>query len=414
MEPTSLNAHGKDGVLAAFRIRSFRFQWSADLLTSWAFEMETLILGWYVLVATDSVFLLTVFGSLQFGGTLLSPYIGTLADRISRRRLLIALRIAYGGCAWVLTALAVTDLLVTWHVFAVALVAGLLRPSDLVLRNALIADTVPQAQLTNAMGLSRTTMDSARIVGTLAGAGLFSVLGFGAAYVVVTAFYAASIALTTGVAAGTARRAGGAWSELQLGLRYVRDTPAIAVLMCLAFLVNLSAFPLSHGMLPYVAKDIYGTDANGLAHLMAAYAVGALAGSIALAWSGRTAHATRIVIAGIYAWYLLLLVFAYNETKAVGLMILAAVGLVQSLSMVSMSVALLMTTSIEFRGRVMGLRMLAVYGLPIGLLAGGALVERIGFTSQLTLYALVGLVAVSAITYHWRKVLWRKDATLFQ
>jgi predicted MFS family arabinose efflux permease len=394
-------------VLAAFRIRSFRFQWSADLLTSWAFEMETLILGWYVLVATDSVFLLTVFGALQFGGTLLSPYVGMLADRISRRRLLIALRIAYASCAWVLTALEVSGLLAPWHVFAVALVAGLLRPSDLVLRNALIADTVPQAQLPNAMGLSRMTMDSARIVGTLAGAGLFSTIGFGAAYVAVTAFYVMSVSLTRGVAPGSTRRAGGAWAELQLGLRYVLQTPAIAGLMCFAFLVNLTAFPFSHGMLPYVAKDIYGTDANGLAQLMAAYAVGALAGSLALAWSGRTAHATRIVIAGIYAWYLLLLLFAVTESKTIGLAVLAAIGLVQSLSMISMSVALLLLTSIDFRGRVMGLRMLAVYGLPLGLLAGGALVERIGFTPQALLYALVGLALTTLITLRWRDVLWR-------
>lgn len=399
-------AHGR--ALAAFRIRSFRFQWSADLLTSWAFEMETLILGWYVLVATDSVFLLTVFGALQFAGTLLSPYIGTLADRISRRSLLIALRIAYAGCAWALTALEVSGLLATWQIFAIALLAGLLRPSDLVLRNALIADTVPQAQLTNAMGLSRTTMDSARIVGTLVGAGLFSSIGFGPAYVVVTAFYVASVALTRGVAAGSARHAGGAWAELQLGLRYVRDNRAIAGLMCFAFLVNLTAFPFSHGMLPYVAKDIYGTDANGLAHLMAAYAVGALAGSLALAWSGRTAQATRFVIVGIFAWYLLLLLFGFTQTKPFGLAILVAVGLVQSLSMVSMSVALLMITSIEFRGRVMGLRMLAVYGLPLGLLAGGALIERIGFTPQATVYALVGLAVSGAITLRWRDVLWRK------
>ena len=184
-----MSAARRGRVLAAFRIRSFRFQWSADLLTSWAFEMETLILGWYVLVATDSVFLLTAFGSLQFAGTLLSPFVGMLADRVSRRSLLIALRVAYAGCAWTLTALAVSGLLATWHVFAIALLAGLLRPSDLVLRNALVADTVPQEQLANAMGLSRTTMDSARIVGTLVGAGLFSTIGFGPAYVFVTAFY---------------------------------------------------------------------------------------------------------------------------------------------------------------------------------------------------------------------------------
>src|ERR1700759_614500 len=58
------------GALAPFRIRSYRFQWPADLLTSWAFEMETLVLGWYVLVETNSVVMLTVFGALLYGGTL--------------------------------------------------------------------------------------------------------------------------------------------------------------------------------------------------------------------------------------------------------------------------------------------------------------------------------------------------------
>ena len=51
---------GRDSLLAPFRVRSFRFQWPADLATSWAFEMETLILGWYVLTETGSVLLLTI------------------------------------------------------------------------------------------------------------------------------------------------------------------------------------------------------------------------------------------------------------------------------------------------------------------------------------------------------------------
>jgi len=55
--------------LAPFRIRSFCFQWPADLLASWAFEMEGVILGWFVLVSTGSVLALAIFGSLQFLGT---------------------------------------------------------------------------------------------------------------------------------------------------------------------------------------------------------------------------------------------------------------------------------------------------------------------------------------------------------
>ena len=74
--------------LAPFRIRSFRFQWPADLLTSWAFEMEILVLGWYVLVETGSVLFLTVFGALQYGGTLIAPMLGVASDRIGHRNLL--------------------------------------------------------------------------------------------------------------------------------------------------------------------------------------------------------------------------------------------------------------------------------------------------------------------------------------
>ena len=72
-------------MLAPFATRSFRFQWPADLLTSWAFEMETIILGWYVLVETGSVLWLTVFGALQYLGTLIAPVYGVAGDRIGHQ-----------------------------------------------------------------------------------------------------------------------------------------------------------------------------------------------------------------------------------------------------------------------------------------------------------------------------------------
>ena len=82
----------RHGALAPFRVRSFRFQWPADLLASWAFEMETLILGWYILVETGSVLLLTVFWALQYFGTLLAPMIGMAGDRLGHRPVLCAMR----------------------------------------------------------------------------------------------------------------------------------------------------------------------------------------------------------------------------------------------------------------------------------------------------------------------------------
>jgi hypothetical protein len=95
--------------LAPFRIRSFRFQWPADLLASWAFEMEGVILGWFVLVSTGSVLALAVFGSLQFLGTLISPLFGMAGDRIGSRKLLCLMRSTYIVAALILAALFLLD-----------------------------------------------------------------------------------------------------------------------------------------------------------------------------------------------------------------------------------------------------------------------------------------------------------------
>ena len=177
------------GALAPFRIRSYRFQWPADLLTSWAFEMETLILGWYVLVETNSVVMLTIFGALLYGGTLIAPIVGVWSDRIGHRNMLSGMRAIYALVAATLTTLAFTGALNPTIVMVCAAFTGLVRPSDMGLRGALIADTMPPASLTAAMGIARTTSDTARIFGALTGAGMFAAIGMGPSYMAVTVFY---------------------------------------------------------------------------------------------------------------------------------------------------------------------------------------------------------------------------------
>ena len=76
------------------------------------------------------------------------------------------------------------------------------------------------------------------------------------------------------------------WRELKEGLAFVWHTPTVLALICLAFLVNLTAYPIIYGLLPYVAKEIYDIDQIGLGHLVAAFASGALIGSIAMALTG--------------------------------------------------------------------------------------------------------------------------------
>ena len=137
--------------LAPFRIRSYRFQWPADLLTSCAFEMETLILGWYVLVETSSVIMLTIFGAMYYGGTLIAPMLGVASDRIGHLTLLSGMRVIYAAVAATLTALAFAGLITPLLACCIAAITGLVRPSTWAARR-LIAETMPTDHI--GMGLS--------------------------------------------------------------------------------------------------------------------------------------------------------------------------------------------------------------------------------------------------------------------
>lgn len=407
--------------LAPFRIRSFRFQWPADLATSWAFEMETLILGWYVLVETGSVFMLTVFASLQYLGTLLAPMFGVTGDRIGHRNLLCAMRAAYATLAATLMAFAFLGVLSPALVLVVAGVAGLVRPSDIGMRAALVGETMPPAQLIGAMGIQRTTQDSARIAGALTGAGLVAALGIGPAYIAVVSFYTISVLLT--LKAGSARAAhrparatAGAparpspWRDLKEGFAYVWKTPHLLGMMCLAFLLNVTAFPQFTGLLPYVAKELYRTDQTGLGYMVAGASFGALLGSIALSRVGHAIRAGRMMIVFCSAWYAMLLVFAHTSYLAGGIPVLVLAGFAQSMGLVPMAALLLRNVDVQFRGRIMGLRMLALYGNLPGLLIAGPLIARFGYPATATLYSVIGLVFIVLIAVRWRTHLWKRDA----
>ena len=123
----------KSSPFAPFSVKSFRYQWPADLLNSWGFEMETLILGWYILSETNSVILLTIFGALRFIGTLLCPWFGLAGDRWGRRRLMYLMRSFMMLLSVIIMILGLLDTLTPYHVFVISFFAGLVPPSDIVM-----------------------------------------------------------------------------------------------------------------------------------------------------------------------------------------------------------------------------------------------------------------------------------------
>lgn len=406
------------GFLAPFRTRGFRFLWSADLLIASAIEMEILILGWYVLTTTGSVLLLTLLGSVQYVGALVAPVAGMVGDRVGLRRLLVTMRALYVLLALLLTVLAATGNLTPIVAIVIAGCASLARSSDAGMRSALCAEIVPADRLLRALGIARTTADAARATGALAGAGLFALLGLVPAYAIVTGCHLAGCLLTLGARADRERPSMGAgimargspWRELGDGLAYVWKTPHLAGGMWLACLVNMTAFPLTSGLMPYVAREVYHLDQNGLGLLVASFSVGALSGAFLTGVLGGRLMAGRTALIAAMVWHLAVMVFPWAPGPQAAMGVLLVAGVAQGFCLVPLSSFLLRTSEPAMRGRVMGVRMLAIYSLPFGLLGAGWLIERVGFRTTVMAYGAVGLLLALAIALRWRRSLFSVDS----
>lgn len=380
--------------------------------------MEALILGWYMLVETGSVLMLTLFGALLFLGTLISPLFGVAGDRIGHRHVLCGMRAVYVVLSATLMLIVFANQLSPLVVLAITGLMGLVRPSDLGLRVVVAAGNMRADQLTAAMGVSRTTSDSARVAGALTGAGVFALYGMGPAYVAVVTLYVLGLLLTLRITAPprdasrfvqVAFPHSSAWRDLREAIAHIWASPQLLAAMLIAMLVNFTAFPLSGGLLPYVVREIYQLDQRALGYLVASFAFGALLGSMFVSLR-ETTRPARTMIFGAVVWYGFLLAFGQMQTLWGGILMLGLAGFAQSICVVALTVLLLRHSDARYRGRMMGLRTLAIYTLPLGLLAAGALIDRIGFSATATLYTVVGLVCTAAIALRWRTDLWHSDA----
>jgi len=373
--------------------------------------MEALILGWYILTATGSVQQLVIVAALVWLGSVFSPFFGVAGDRIGHRTLLCITRGFYAVLAAVLAALTLTKRLEPWHVFAIATLAGLLRPSDMVMRHALVGQTMPPGILMRAVALTRTTSDTARVLGAVAGAGGVALIGMGPAYAVVTAMYVVAFLLSLGVAkAPPSTTVAHPVADLKDAFSYVWRKPDLLGAFTLAFLVNLLAYPFVLGLLPYAAKEVYAVGQAGLGWLAAAFWSGALVGSLIVGAASFPMRAARTMLWTGALWFAATLLFGQTTNLALGLVLLFVAGFVQSFCLTPLAAVMLRSAGEAMRGRVMGVRMLAIWGLPLGLLAAGPMIEHFGYAATVFVYNGLGLAATLVIAWRWRDALWHRSA----
>ncbi len=392
----------------SLNVRGFRFMWLGDLTLSTAEFMEIVILSWYILGQTESPLVLGIFAALRFTGTVVAPLFGVIVDRLGRRNIYIFARVSFLILSCSVLILTFFNLLSVLAVLIVAGLVGFSRSLDMIVRQSVLPVIVSTSQLQNGVALMRTGRDLTQIVGPVMGGVLLELIGIGKSYLFIIALHLFSLRfvfLIPGVPNSATKTTQSIIENLKGRSSYVKGNPFLFGLLTVAFIVNLTAYPLNNTLLAVIARQVMNIDAAGLGWLMGTYSAGGLVGSIIIGYFSTMERAGRAMIVGSILWHIGILVMAYMQWFAISLPVLFFVGISQSFAMVTMAMMLLKYTSEEMRGRVLGLRQLAVYGLPVGVLISGFVAENVGASLALIFNGVLGLFILVFAILKWPEML---------
>ena len=364
-------------VFKAFTYRDYRLLWGGAFTSSVGTWMQAVAQNWLILTLTGSAFYLGLCAFLSDAPFLLfSLFGGVLADRVDRRRILLASQIVQLSSAFLLAGVVAVGLVKVWMILVLAFVVGLAQSIGGPAYQALVPTLVDREDLANAVALNSIQFNLARVIGPVLGGWAFYALGaaacFGLNGLSFLAVIAALLALKRGAHLAP-REEGSVLSSLKAGVSAVRASGPLKGLIGLSFMSSFCALPLVT-FLPVFAKDVFGRDATGYAVLLAAFGLGAVVGAIAVA---SLHHAKRRGVLGVTmltVFGFLMIAFAASRNLPLSVAILFCAG--ASMVAVFATFMTLVQTNVEeaMRGRVVSVYSLAFRkAMPLGNLVAGIL-----------------------------------------
>ena len=405
---------------APLRIPTYRMLWISTLFQFQGIMTLEVTRGFLAFELTDSN---AALGGLflAFGVPLLMVMVwaGVLADRVSKRRLLIATQVFLALQAGGLAALEFANLTEYWMLLVQSALFGITVALMAPTRLAITGELVDAAQLGNSVVLQQGTIGLARIAGPPLGGALIAVpaIGVGGVFALVAVYFVFSAYFVWKLPRVPTARAGADPAtpsesfivELREGFRYVRRRPALITMVLLAYALALTAFPYVV-FLPAVVKDVFGRGAFELGLINGVAAVGGVAITLAVApLAGRPAGWTAYT-AICLAFGALLMAFAVTPTYLAALAVALLLGGAE-IGFIALGMALGMTyTHRAYDGRVQAIMLssFAFFGIisyPLGLLA-----DEIGIRQMLFVQGVAGVLAVSAVLLNGRRIGARADA----
>ena len=392
--------------LRAFASRDFRLFFAGQLVSLVGTWMQSVAQSWLVLELTNSPFRLGLVGALQFAPVLvLSFFAGAMADRLPKRRLLIASQSVMCAQALLLAALVYRGDVRYWHVAVMAAIYGVANTIDMPTRQAFIFEMVGRDSLRSAIALNSAMFNGARVVGPALAGLVIARWGTALAFLFNgVSFLAVIAALAALHAAGLPRASSGRTMrhEIAEGVRYALRTPRIALVFSLVMVVSVFFFNYNT-LVPLLARDILHQDAHGFGLLMTAIGFGAVAGAIVLASVGADRPPVAVLIASALALGGATMLMAGVDSFGGAAALLFVMGFCGMLFMTGANTTVQLTVPDDLRGRVMSLHTLMFAGMiPFGAFLVGAVTEALGVRAGFLVTGAGGTVAVSAVTLWWR------------
>jgi MFS family permease len=374
-----------------FRVGAYRWLFTSNMAFFLAMQSQSLVRGFLAFQLTHSEFAL---GGVSFAVAvpmlLVSPLGGVLADRVDRRRLIIAAQtLVLVSEAAVLTLYAL-DRLVFWHLLASALVVGCVFPLMMPARQAIVANLVGRERLSSAIALNMTGMNTARVIGPALGGVLIVGDDVRVAYAAGIAGYVTALACMArvGPALPPDVRRPSPWKSLVEGFAYLRENRLVLLLLGFGLLPMFLAMPFQQ-LLPAFAEKVWPVGSNGLGLLSALVGLGGVAGSLFVAWRGSEGRQLGLQLGSMFGFGALLIAFCWVPQFSTALLLVFLANVFASVFGTLNSTAIQLLIPDEVRGRVSSFLMMS-FSLPLlGVLPVSYLAREIGVRQAVSGAALL-------------------------
>ena len=397
----------KSSALRSFKHRNFRILYPANALSNIGTWTQRVAQDWLVLELTNNdAASLGLVTAIQFlPAMLLSLYGGLLADRFSKRKLLLLTNFGAGLSSVVLGILVVTHSVQLWHVFALALLLGIFTAIDSPIRVSFTSELVGKDDLANAVSLNSANFNVGRLVGPALSGYLIYYFGTGPSFLINTATYAVMVATLLVIRdkdlhiTAKPQRA----NKLAEAFLYVRGRRDLMLVMLTVFFTT--TFGLNFQIfIALMATKEFGMGPDQFGALGSILAVGSLSGALIAARLEKH-RTTKNILRGATLFGVLVMASAYLPSAVMYAAMLPIMGATVLLTLISANTYVQSNTDSALRGRVMGIYlMIFMGGTPIGSPLIGFLASAFGIRATIMFCGVVVLLAALILRNVFRDV----------